>query len=58
MRLSTEIVQLALLVFISPRDSIQSAWTATCLVLALVVPAIVQQASGSLTLHHAVLVFK
>jgi hypothetical protein len=58
MRLNTEIVQLALLVFISPRDSIQSAWTATCLVLALVVPAIVQQASGSLTLHHAVLVFK
>lgn len=48
----------ALLVVFSPTDSVPTAWAGTLLTTSLVVAAIVQKASGQLTLHHATLVLK
>ena len=48
----------ALLVVISPRDSVASAWAGTLLTIALVVAAVVQKVYQDLTLHHATLVMK
>ncbi|EKM48053.1 uncharacterized protein PHACADRAFT_214972, partial [Phanerochaete carnosa HHB-10118-sp] len=46
----------ALLVVLSPSDSVPTAWAGTLLTGALVVAAMVSKASGNLTLHHATLV--
>ncbi|THH31596.1 hypothetical protein EUX98_g2587 [Antrodiella citrinella] len=45
-----------LLVVLSPRDSVPSAWAATLLTGSLIIAAIVQKTRQSLTLHHATLV--
>lgn len=51
-------VVIALLVIISPRDSLASAWAGTLLTIALVIAAIVQKVNQTLTLHHATLIMK
>ncbi|CAL1713780.1 unnamed protein product [Somion occarium] len=45
-----------LLVIVSPRDSVPSAWAGTLLTTSLVIAAIVQKVNHTLTLHHATLI--
>ncbi|TCD66843.1 hypothetical protein EIP91_000797 [Steccherinum ochraceum] len=45
-----------LLVVLSPRDSVPSAWAGTLLTASLIIAAIVQKIRQSLTLHHATLI--
>ncbi|KAK7682320.1 hypothetical protein QCA50_014524 [Cerrena zonata] len=45
-----------LLVIVSPRDSVPSAWAGTLLTGSLVIAAIVQKAKHTITLHHAILI--
>ena len=53
-----ENTSLALLVVLSPRDSVPSAWAGTLLTASLIIAAIVQKIRQSLTLHHATLILK
>ncbi|EMD39485.1 hypothetical protein CERSUDRAFT_111785 [Gelatoporia subvermispora B] len=46
----------ALLVILSPRESMASAWASTILTAALVIGAVVSKIQGNLTLHHATLI--
>ncbi|KAJ3536379.1 hypothetical protein NM688_g6847 [Phlebia brevispora] len=46
----------AMLVILSPRDSVPAAWAGTLLTSALIIAAIIQKANQSLSLHHAVLI--
>ena len=48
----------ALLVALSPHDSIPAAWASTLLTTALVIAAMIQKFNQDLTLHHAVLILK
>ncbi|KAH8082452.1 hypothetical protein BXZ70DRAFT_959185 [Cristinia sonorae] len=45
-----------LLVVLSPRDSVPSAWAGTLLTASLIIAAIVQKINKTLTLHHATLI--
>ncbi|KDQ13670.1 hypothetical protein BOTBODRAFT_45100 [Botryobasidium botryosum FD-172 SS1] len=44
-----------IVVFVSPEDSTASAWGATIMSIALIVPAMIQKKQGQLSLHHATL---
>ncbi|CAL1713793.1 unnamed protein product [Somion occarium] len=44
------------MVVVSPRDSVASAWAGTLLTMALIIAAMVQKIKLQLTLHHATLV--
>lgn len=48
----------ALLVIVSPRDSVPSAWAGTLLTGSLIIAAIVQKIKHTITLHHAILIMK
>ena len=48
----------ALLVILSRRDSVPTTWAATLLTAALVIAAMVQKQTQSITLHHAILTLK
>ncbi|KAI0073010.1 hypothetical protein K474DRAFT_1711093 [Panus rudis PR-1116 ss-1] len=45
-----------LLMFLSPSDSVPSAWAGTILTAALVIAAVVQKLKQTLSLHHATLI--